>query len=293
MRTANAALTAFLLSRQPCWSADLFVIELATGGSLLLTSFDRPIIVPFDGTDLVYSNQGMTIERNQWEVKNTTDVPQLEIQMYSNGTDFNASNFKQLAHNGALDGASITLYRTFMPTLTGYNVSLGNVLLFGGRTSTVTVSATGVKIIVKGDNVLMQQYFPKNIYQLGCIHTLYDAGCKAVRSSFTTTNTVGSSGLNSIFIPWGGTVPSNASNYTLGALTITSGAGEGQIRTIENSTSSGLTLAYPLYTIPAAGDSFSISFGCDKQMSTCSGRFSNLQNFRGFPFIPPAETAYS
>lgn len=286
MRTVNSTLKAYLLGKPNCWSADLFTLELAQGGTLYLTSFDQAITA----NGHVFSNNNMTIERNQWEVKNTTDVPQLEIQMYSTGTDFNLGNFKQLAHQGALDGGYIQLERAFMPT--PGNVSIGTVLLFGGRVSTVTVSATGVKIIVKGDNVLMQQYFPKNIYQLGCIHSLYDASCKANRSSFTLTDTVGASGANSIFIPWG-TAPANPSLYTLGSFVITSGVGEGQTRTVQNSTPTGITLAYPLYDLPAPGDAFTITQGCDKQMSTCQAKFNNLQNFRGFPFIPPAETAYS
>jgi hypothetical protein len=35
-----------------------------------------------------------------------------------------------------------------------------------------------------------------------------------------------------------------------------------------------------------AGDHPDISLGCDKRSSTCSGRFDNLLNFRGFPTIP-------
>ena len=36
----------------------------------------------------------------------------------------------------------------------------------------------------------------------------------------------------------------------------------------------------------AIGDSFDIIAGCDKTASICSGRFSNIINFRGFPDIP-------
>ena len=287
MRNVTPALAAYLLSKPSCWSADLFVIELAQGGTLYLTSFDMPIIA--DGN--TYANNGMTIERNQWEVKNTTEVPQLEIQMYSTGADFNAGNFKQLAHDGALDGARVTLCRAFMPSPGNLN-AMGTVLLFGGRTSTVTVSATGVKLMVKGDNVLMQQYFPKNVYQLGCLHNLFDAGCKASRSAFTLDAAVGASGINSIFIPWA-SAPSNPALYNLGALIITSGAGDAQARTVESASSAGLTLAYPLYIVPAPGDTFTVTNGCNKTMATCSAVFANLQNFRGFPFIPPAETALS
>jgi uncharacterized phage protein (TIGR02218 family) len=41
----------------------------------------------------------------------------------------------------------------------------------------------------------------------------------------------------------------------------------------------------------AAGDSFSIYPGCDKQQSTCQNKFANLINFRRFPYIPENSTA--
>jgi hypothetical protein len=31
--------------------------------------------------------------------------------------------------------------------------------------------------------------------------------------------------------------------------------------------------------------------GCDKTTATCAGRFNNLANFRGYPFVPPPELA--
>lgn len=36
----------------------------------------------------------------------------------------------------------------------------------------------------------------------------------------------------------------------------------------------------------AMGDSFQIFAGCDKTSSACRSKFDNLENFRGFPFIP-------
>ena len=36
----------------------------------------------------------------------------------------------------------------------------------------------------------------------------------------------------------------------------------------------------------AAGDTFSVTAGCDKRFDTCRGRFDNVPNFRGFPHIP-------
>jgi len=48
---------------------------------------------------------------------------------------------------------------------------------------------------------------------------------------------------------------------------------------------------YPLPFAPAFGDAFTVYAGCDRTLATCQGRFNNKANFRGFPFVPPAETA--
>ncbi|MEL6748064.1 MAG: DUF2163 domain-containing protein [Pseudomonadota bacterium] len=35
-----------------------------------------------------------------------------------------------------------------------------------------------------------------------------------------------------------------------------------------------------------AGDTVSLIVGCDKSVETCASRFTNIENFRGFPFMP-------
>ncbi|MCB1383284.1 MAG: DUF2163 domain-containing protein [Notoacmeibacter sp.] len=41
-----------------------------------------------------------------------------------------------------------------------------------------------------------------------------------------------------------------------------------------------------------AGDSFTMTAGCDKRFATCRDRFGNGVNFRGFPHLPGNDTAY-
>ncbi|MEP9371023.1 DUF2163 domain-containing protein [Mesorhizobium sp. KR1-2] len=42
-----------------------------------------------------------------------------------------------------------------------------------------------------------------------------------------------------------------------------------------------------------AGDTFSITAGCDKSFATCKAKFSNAVNFQGFPHLPGNDVAYS
>jgi uncharacterized phage protein (TIGR02218 family) len=187
---------------------------------------------------------------------------------------------------GTFDGALVKMERLFMPTVG--DVSLGTVLMFSGRMSTVKVSAAGVEVTVKGDNVLMNQYMPKNVYQTTCLHTFCDPGCTLNPATFTISSVVGSSPTTT-FLPWN-SVPANPTFYTLGKVTMTSGAASGEVRTVKSADSSGVTLVLPLDAAPAHLDTFNILQGCDKTQTTCLNKFSNLQHFRGFPYIPPAET---
>lgn len=287
MRAVPSALAAFILSGDPCFRADLFTIQLSGGGTVYLTSADQNVV--YGGN--TYLANLMAIDRTGWSLKNTTDVPAMTMQFYSTGEDYTeGENFMQLVHNGILDGAYITVSQAFMPTFG--DTSLGVVLVFTGFSAPAQITSRGVMLTVKGDNVLMQQYFPRNVYQLGCIHNLGDSQCQVNLADFTTDNSVGGGGtVNQIFIPWG-TVPGTPALYQLGIIKFTSGAALDQARGIQTANSSGLTLYYPLYDVPAPGDTFTVQYGCDKTTATCQNVFSNLQNRRGFEFIPPAETAY-
>ena len=43
----------------------------------------------------------------------------------------------------------------------------------------------------------------------------------------------------------------------------------------------------------AVGDTFTVTAGCDKALSTCRDRFANVVNFGGFPRMPGNEFALS
>lgn len=78
--------------------------------------------------------------------------------------------------------------------------------------------------------------------------------------------------------------------FTSGTLTWTSGANGGRVTEV---LSYGLADAIATLTLLEApvlqiaeGDSFIARAGCDKRIATCSAKFANAANFRGFPNIP-------
>ncbi len=149
-------------------------------------------------------------------------------------------------------------------------------------------------ITAKGKNNRLDQYVPRNLYQVGCNHAFCDAGCTLSRASFTSNFTVGGSP-TSIFVPWA-SAPGTPALYIGGTLAVTSGAGAGQRRTISGANAFGVDLAYPLSVLPAAGDAFTAFEACDKSFNSGSGQSctdrSNTQHYRGFEFIPPPNAAY-
>jgi uncharacterized phage protein (TIGR02218 family) len=292
MRAASAELIAFLASRQPFWSADLYTISLRSGSTLRLTGADRSVSFGLT-TWLAASETNFALTRKSWQIQNTMDVPQLTIDLISSGTDFSGgSNVKLAIHNGLFDGAWCQMDRAFMPIVGGQfgDTALGTVPIFAGPVGETKITGLGATVTVRGANIRHQQYMPRNRFLAACIHALYDAGCGVSRSAHTFSGVV--SGASSIAIGWASDPTSGHwADLPGGIMTVTSGVGVGQTRSVQFSSSSGISFVYPFYEVPAPGDTFDVTYGCDKNKATCSGRFGNLQNYRGFPYVPPAEMA--
>lgn len=280
--------------QKQAYVGELFTFALAGGTTLRWTSFDQSLTVA--GTTWLAPRDGAPlITRNRLGVKNTVEVPELEIRLGALDTQLlGGLNIKEQVHNGAFDGARVEIDRVFMPT--PGDTQYGYVLLFNGRWSQAIIDAEGVTLTAKGDNVLMNQQAPRNLYQTNCLHAFCDAGCMLAASAYTFTGQTCQSGTNTTGIGWN--VPAGFSGYqfTNGKVTMTSGAAAGQVRTVRLGIGRSLVFTYPLYNAPAIGDTFSILMGCGKQQTDCQTRkqangtaVNNIQHFRGYPYVPVAE----
>lgn len=276
--------------------ADLFTFTLADGSTIYRwTSWSSDLAVG----GYTFSSRAPFLKRSTWNVVKTMQVPELKVEMIADNAAFNGgANIKTQIHNGLFDGATFLLQILFMPS--PGDPSLGTVDLFSGAVGGPTIEGNIVTLPVKGRNNLLDQYAPRNVYQIGCNHAFCDAGCTLNRVSFTASFTVGSSPAPSnIFVPWS-SAPGTPGVYLGGTITMTSGNASGQKRTISAVDSTGITVSYPFYTKPSAGDSFSAFQGCDKtfngingggSVQSCTAR-SNTTNYDGFEFIPPPNAAY-
>lgn len=77
-----------------------------------------------------------------------------------------------------------------------------------------------------------------------------------------------------------------AGDYAFGTLRWMSGANAGLTQGVVDNDADALTLADPPPFGVAEGTLALLSEGCDRQLATCAGRFANVANFRGEPYLP-------
>ena len=290
MKPASTMLINFLNAVRaspdvPLLMADAFSFTLRSGLILCYTNVD----VAFSYGGVTYLANSILIDGLKYKASVGLEVDQQQITISALATDTvsGGAPFLQALRDGAFDGCEIERMRVFFSDRIG-GTAIGAVTLFKGRLGTVDqIGRTSAKLTVNSDLVLLDIDMPRNIYQPTCLHTLYDSGCTLIKNAFGTNGTVGA-GSTASLINWSG---ANA-NFQQGSITFTSGVNVGVTANV-NAVVAGtsLTLGYPLQSTPAAGDTFTVYYGCDHTPGTCQSKFGNLTNFRGFPYVPPPQMA--
>lgn len=285
MKSATPQLIALLDSNQFIM-ADLYTITTALGDVYRFTSYDYDLLVAGHH----YDSGGIIITRSDTRQALGVQVDNLRVDILANmDTQLASVPFLQLLHNGGLDGARFRLQRIFMDAMTPTDTSAGTIILFDGRVSEINdLTRTGASLSIAHDLELLNVQLPRNLYQPGCLNTLFDGGCKLLASSYAVNATVETGTvLNRIQC----TVAQPQGYFSQGVVEFISGDNTGVKRTIKRHESGALILTLPLRVVPDIGDQIRIYPGCDKRMETCTVRFNNLNNFRGAPFVPIPETA--
>lgn len=289
MKTATSGLVTYLnavrgLYDAPLSTADCFIVTAATGVVMTWTNVDYP--VAYNGR--AFSCRGPLVQGLKFKSTVGVEVDKQQVSISARPTDL-VSGVSVLAaiRDGAFDGATIERHRVFLAAPAGEVI--GGVMLFHGRIATVDmVGRTRAQITVASDLIILDYDMPRNMYQSTCLHVLYDSGCGVLRSAYSADGAV-ASGSTASLINWAG----SAAPHAQGSIVFTSGVNANVRATIRSaSPGAALTLMYPLPSTPSPGDAFSSSYGCDHTPNTCVARFSNLANFRGFPYVPPPQIAY-
>ena len=291
LRAASPALVAALAANAIRYSANLYTITLVDGVTTLnWTDFDRDLT--YAGT--TFTSKGPFLSRPTWKVTNTIEVPDLSLKVSSFNTPFAGGGSLELQiHSGLLDGATFLMQRAMMGIDANPN-TLGLIPLLGGKIAGIDLDGVTATIGAKGKINDLDQYIPRNLYQVQCNHAFGDAGCAISRAAYTASYAIGASP-STAFIPWA-SAPSGATAYQNGTLVITNGPASGSRRAIAAASSAGLTLSYPLPFLPVAGNAFTALQGCDKTLNSGSNQsctaYSNTAHYRGFRDVPPPATAY-
>jgi len=281
--SSPGALAAFLNTARQRVKADLLTITLAGGQVLRYTDTKAPVTI--NGSTYVVGPQ---ITRGRVSLKVGIQVDTLDLTFAADpGVLINGTPFIAFIRAGGFDGARVVLHRAYAPDFA--TPWVGTLMQFPGRVGKVMITRYEAKVTVQSDLALLNVMVPRDVYQPGCLNTLFDSGCGLLASAFTVTSTA--AGATDITR----TIFSNslvqASGYfDLGVVKFTTGLNTGVARTLRGYTPGQFVTIAPWPFAVAAGDAFTVYPGCDKTTSTCAAKYANLQRFRGHPYVPSPET---
>lgn len=286
MKSATPELIA-LLNSGDFVRIGLWTITLNGGQILRYTSSDfdvywqsqRYVAGPLIDCESIVEKVGLEVAVLEAEITANSDMDQV-----------NGVPLIRFISRGGLRAAKVKYDVAFAPS---YGVPItGIVNRFLGRVTSISeVYGNVAKISVSSELILLNTSFPPDVYQAPCLRTVYDSGCGLNKDAWKVTSSVYSGGDTDFVV--------NATNATgwfdQGTIRFTSGPNNGLTRSIRASVlSSGrnsVKLTFPLPVPCTPGDTVELIPGCDLTMATCKNKFSNINRFRGYPFVPVPEAA--
>jgi len=253
-----------------CWR-----ITRNDGTRLGFTDHDRDLA--FDGTAFEAAT-GFTAS----EIKDALglSVDNLEVSSALKSDRLNEDGLAA----GLYDDAVVEIWRV------NWADTAQRVLMRSGSLGEVRRSGAAFTAEVRGLAHYLQQ--PKGrLYQSACDADLGDARCgiDLDNPAFRGTGTVLAAPTPRLFTASGLAI-FTAGWFTRGLVTFTSGANAGRSHEVKRhtlaATEATIELWQPMASAISAGDTFTVTAGCDKQLATCKARFANAANFRGFPHMP-------
>ncbi len=270
MRGLAAGLASHLASGATtlchCWK-----LSPRNGSALGFTDHDRDLT--FDG--VTFEAQA-GFEASEIESSLGLSVDNLDASGALDSHQLDAEKLR----SGYFDHATIEIWR-----VNWQDVAM-RVLLRKGHLGEVTHGGTGFTAEVRGLSHVLNQSKGR-VFQFGCDAALGDARCgvnleaPALRLASTIITSAdnrrfSATGLDSFADGW----------FSLGTLTWASGLNAGRLEEVKSHRGGVIELWQAAGFAVDEGDSFILQAGCDKQFATCKAKFSNSDNFRGFPHLP-------
>ena len=281
--------------------ADCFTFIPKVGSPLRYTNAQQDVSVVPVGYLMreTYQSRLINIQGLRVKINLGVEVDEQQVQVdYPATMVYQAAlTWAQALLQGRLDGGRIRRDR-YIAARWGdgggdKTVWLGGFPMFKGLVSTLDkVGRQSATVNVKSDLILLNKQMPDSLWEAQCKNTWGDHACGVDQSLWAVTGTIGASPTRSV-IPWTGAV----SDYNGGKIHISNSDDVTRVRTISRVSGGSLYLSYPLDFDPVAGMEFTAypncgrtsdpTFGCPKFHGDPAWR----SKYKGFPFVPVAETA--
>lgn len=272
MRTLPAGMQAHLDSGTTtlchCWR-----LTLASGERLGFTDHDRTLT--FDGTSFEAA-AGFTGSEIESSLGFSVDNLEASGALQSGRLD------DTRLRAGDFDHAEVELWRVNWADVSQ------RLLMRKGHLGEVTYGDGAFQAEMRGLSHLLGQTRGR-IYQHGCDAVLGDARCgvNANLPAYSVTATVMAVTGETLRVSG---IAAADDWFTRGRALWLSGAGQGRSLAVKRQRNMGGEDHITLWQAPAfavaPGDQIRLTAGCDRQFSTCRGKFNNAANFRGFPHMP-------
>jgi uncharacterized phage protein (TIGR02218 family) len=167
------------------------------------------------------------------------------------------------------------------------------ILLRKGHLGEVTYGGTGFTAEVRGLSHLLNQTKGR-VYQFGCDAAVGDARCGVDLETAmmrVASNVVSVEDSRRFSVTSLGSFANGW--FSQGTLIWTSGHNTGRREEVKSHTGNVIELWQAAGFGLNVGDGLILRAGCDKQFATCKAKFSNTENFRGFPHLPGTDFVVS
>lgn len=189
---------------------------------------------------------------------------------------------QQYIASSPTDVISLKVYRI-------HGADMDPAVTFIGRVVNVDFQENKAQITLHSNQSSLRRPGLRRAYQTTCPHVLYGEQCRANSTLFKTDAVLtGVSGLtlsSSAFVI--SVNPTFDASWFVGGYVdvVKGGLTERRFITEHDNGTGTLTVNLPFVGL-AVGDAVSAFAGCDHTPETCVGKFSNIDNYGGFPFIP-------
>lgn len=247
-----------------CW-----LIVRKDGTRHTITDSDESIV--FDGETYV---SRLGFNRSALESKNSLEVANLEVFGVIDDAIISVEDIEA----GRLDYASIDVFLVNWADPDGF----GKIPVRSGTFGEVRLTDSGMFVAELRGNTQPYSQILGEVYTPECRATFGDHRCKVDVTQHQMTGAVVSASTRAQFTV-DVVVPED---FNEGICVFQTGRNAGKVCEISHTAGDVMTLKFAAPLPIEAGDEFLLTKGCDKRTETCKGRYSNIINFRGEPFLP-------